>query len=365
MYDLIKHFNYNKKEILYTIKKTLSKGVLELGPEVEKFEKNFSKYCNVKYCVTVSSGSMGLLLALKVFNLNKNDEIITVANSDIPTSHAISLTGAKIKWVDVEEDSFNMDPVEVEKKINKNTKIILPVHLFGVPANMNELIKIAKKYKIKIIEDACLATGANFGNKKIGSIGDITVFSTNPGKILDGIGHGGIITTNNKNYYLKLKQLRDYGRNKRPGKWPVKSKIIGYNSKLSTIDASILNIRIKHLNWYIKKRNLHANLYRKLLQSKHIKFQLPYNNSLPVWRNFPIRIKKRNYIYNELFKKKFKVKLNYLPPNHLDICYSKFKKNIKLPITEKISSEIINLPCHPYMKINEIKKICKTILNLL
>ena len=134
----------------------------------------------------------------------------------------------------------------------------------------------------------------------------------------------------------------------------MKSKIIGYNSKLSTIDASILNIRIKHLNWYIKKRNLHANLYRKLLQSKHIKFQLPYNNSLPVWRNFPIRIKKRNYIYNELFKKKFKVKLNYLPPNHLDICYSKFKKNIKLPITEKISSEIINLPCHPYMKINEI-----------
>ena len=364
MYDLVQHFNYNKKEILDTINNTLSKGILELGPEVEKFEKNFSKYCNAKYCVTVSSGSMGLLLALKVFDLKKNDEVITVANSDIPTSHAISLNGAKIKWVDVEEGSFNINPEEVEKKINKNTKIIIPVHLFGVPANMNAIIKIAKKNNVKIVEDACLATGSSFGNKKIGSIGDITVFSTNPGKVLDGIGHGGIITTNSKKYYLKLKQLRDYGRKQRPGKWPIKSQIIGYNSKLSTIDAAILNIRLKKLNWYIKKRNLHANLYRKLLQSKYIKFQLPYKNSLPVWRNFPIRVKKRNYIYNELYKKKYKVKLNYLPPNHLDICYSKFNKKINLPITEKISSEIINLPCHPYMKIYEIKKICKTILDL-
>ena len=116
MYDLIKHYNYNKKEVLSTIKKILSRGILEMGPEVENFEKNFSKYCNSKYCLTVSSGSMALLLSLKVFNLKKTDEVITVSNSDIPTSHAISLVGAKIKWVDVENGSFNINPKEVEKK---------------------------------------------------------------------------------------------------------------------------------------------------------------------------------------------------------------------------------------------------------
>ena len=229
---------------------------------------------------------------------------------------------------------------------------------------MDSLINIAKKHKIQIVEDACLAAGSVFNNKKIGSIGDITVFSTNPGKILDGIGHGGIITTNNKDYYLKLKKLRDYGRDKRPGKWPIKSKIIGYNSKLSTLDAAILNLRLKKLNWYIKKRNFHANLYKELLNSNNIKYQIPYKNSVPAWRNFPIRVENRNYIYDKLYDKNLKVRLNYIPPNHLDDCYKNINKKIKLPITEKISSEIINLPCHPYMTINEIKIICKEVLKL-
>ena len=364
MYDLTKHYNYNRKEILSKINTVLKKGKLELGPEVNKFEKNFSKYCNAKYCVTVSSGSMGLLLAIKSLDLKKTDEVITVANSDIPTSHAISLSGAKIIWVDVEESSFNIDPQEIIKKINKNTKVILPVHLFGNPAKMDEICKIAKKYKLKIIEDACLSTGASYQNKKIGSIGDITVFSTNPGKILDGIGHGGIITTNNKQTYLKLKQLRDYGRSKRPGQWSVNSEIIGYNSKLSAIDAAVLSIRLKYLDWYVKKRNLNTELYKDILSSKKIKFQSVYENATSAWRNFPIRIKNRNYIYDQLYKKKLNIKLNYLPPNHKDKCYSHLKKKFKLPITELICSEIINLPCHPYISQNEIKKIANAIIKL-
>jgi len=303
MYDLAKHFSYNRKEILLKIKNVLNKGTLELGPEVNQFEKSFSKYCKAKYCITVSSGSMGLLLALKSLDLNSKDEVITVANSDIPTSHAITLSGAKIRWVDVDENTFNIDIQEINKNINKNTKVILPVHLFGNPSNMDQICNIAKKYKLKIIEDACLATGAIYKNKKIGSIGDITVFSTNPGKILDGIGHGGIITTNNKKIYLKLKQLRDYGRSKRPGKWPVNSEIIGYNSKLSTVDASVLNIRLKYLDWYILKRNEIAKLYIKLLDSEKIKFQETTKNSISAWRNFPIRVKNRDYIYKKLYKK--------------------------------------------------------------
>ena len=362
MYDLKKHFLANDKEILKKIENILKKGVLEMGEEVDKFEDNFKKYCNVKYCVTVSSGSMGLLLSLKSLGLGPNDEVITVSNSDIPTSHAISLVGAKIKWVDINENTLNIDENKIEKSINKKTKAILPVHLFGNPCNMNKIKKIAKKYKLKIIEDACLATGAEYENKKIGNLGDLTVFSTNPGKILDGVGPGGIITTNNKNLYLKLRQLRDYGRKERPKKWPVKSYMIGYNSKLSTISAAILNIRLQNLDEYIQKRNHNAELYKEYLLSKKIKFQHTLKNSISSWRNFPIRIKNRNIIYGKLNSLNSYVKLNYLPPNHKDACYKNYKHNFDLQITEKVNSEILNLPCHQYMTKKEIQNLSNQIL---
>ena len=170
MYDLNKHYQSNKKEILQSIDKILNKGVLEMGEEVERFEESFSKYCGVKYSITVSSGSMGLLLALKALNLKENDEVITVANSDIPTSHAVSLAGAKIKWIDVREDTFNIDTKLLDKSINKKSKVILPVHLFGNPAEMSNIQLIAKKNNLLVDEDACLATGAEYNKKKIGNI---------------------------------------------------------------------------------------------------------------------------------------------------------------------------------------------------
>ena len=365
MYDLKKHFLADKKIILSKIENVLSKGVLEMGEEVEKFEENFKKYCKVKYCVTVSSGSMGLLLALKALDLKKNDEVITVSNSDIPTSHAITLVGAKIKWVDINENSLNIDEKKIEKNITKNTKAILPVHLFGNPCNMSRILSIAKKYKLMIIEDACLATGAEYKNKKIGSLSDLTIFSTNPGKILDGIGPGGIITTNNKNLYLKLLQLRDYGRRERPKKWPVKSYTIGYNSKLSTISAAILNIRLIKLDEYVQIRNRNAELYKKFLSSKKIKFQDTLLEAKSAWRNFPIRIKNRNKIYDKLNSINPYVKLNYLPPNHKDACYKNFKHNFDLRITEKVNNEILNLPCHQYMTKKEIEILSNQVLKLI
>ena len=148
MYDLTKHFLADKKQILSKIESVLNRGILEMGEEVEQFEENFKKYCGAKYCVTVSSGSMGLLLALKSFNLNKNDEVITVSNSDIPTSHAISLVGAKIRWIDIKANTLNIDEDKIEKYITKNTKVILPVHMFGNPCKNDDTA-----------DDACNNTG--------------------------------------------------------------------------------------------------------------------------------------------------------------------------------------------------------------
>ena len=336
-----------------------------MGEEVEKFEENFSKYCGVKYSVTASSGSMGLLMALKALNLKENDEVITVANSDIPTSHAISLVRAKIKWIDVCEDTFNIDTKLLDKSVNKKSKVILPVHLFGNPAEMSKIQLIAKKNNLLVIEDACLATGAEYNKKKIGSLSDLCVFSTNPGKVLDGIGPGGIITTNNKKLFITLKKLRDYGRRSRPSKWPVKSDLIGYNSKMSSINAAVLNIRLRYLDMYIEKRNQNALMYMDLLDSKKIKFQKVLYNSKSAWRTFTIRVRNRNQIYSELYDKNFKVALGYLPINYKDVCYKKLGKKLNLKNTEKISTEIINLPCHPYISKKEIVQISKNILRLI
>ena len=221
-----------------------------------------------------------------------------------------------------------------------------------------------KKNNLLVVEDACLATGAEYNKKKIGSFSDLTVFSTNPGKVLDGIGPGGIITTNNKKLFVTLKKLRDYGRQSRPSKWPVKSDLIGYNSKMSSINAAILNIRLRYLDSYIEKRNQNALMYMDLLDSKKIKFQKVLENSKSAWRNFTIRIKNRNQIYSQLYDNNFKVALGYLPINYKDVCYKKLGKSMNLKITEMISSEIINLPCHQYMSKKEIFKISKNILSL-
>ena len=236
--------------------------------------------------------------------------------------------------------------------------------MFGNPAEMSKIQLIAKKNNLLVIEDACLATGAEYNKKKIGSLSDLCVFSTNPGKVLDGIGPGGIITTNNKKLFITLKKLRDYGRRSRPSKWPVKSDLIGYNSKMSSINAAILNIRLKYLDSYIEKRNQNALMYMDLLDSKKIKFQKVLENSKSAWRNFTIRVKNRNQIYSELYDKNFKVALGYLPINYKDVCYKKLGKNINLKTTEIISSEIINLPCHPYISKKEIVQISKNILSL-
>ena len=201
---------------------------------------------------------------------------------------------------------------------------------------MSKIQLIAKKNNLLVIEDACLATGAEYNKKKIGSLSDLCVFSTNPGKVLDGIGPGGIITTNNKKLFITLKKLRDYGRRSRPSKWPVKSDLIGYNSKMSSINAAVLNIRLRYLDMYIEKRNQNALMYMDLLDSKKIKFQKVLYNSKSAWRTFTIRVRNRNQIYSELYDKNFKVALGYLPINYKDVCYKKLGKKLNLKNTEKM-----------------------------
>ena len=209
-WDYQNEYKYLKKDVLKSIDKVLKSGNLFFGKELNKFEKIFLKTNNSHYGVAVASGTDAIYLSLKALNIGPNDEVITVANTAIPTVSAIRNTGATVKFIDIGND-YLMDPNKLEKAISKKTKVIIPVHLYGQSCEMSKILKIANRYKIKVIEDCAQAQGAKYNNKKIGNMGITGCFSFYPTKVLGAYGDGGFVTTNNKKIYQKLRRLRFYG----------------------------------------------------------------------------------------------------------------------------------------------------------
>ena len=208
--DLKKNYMSIKSEIDKSIQNVIDNGYFILGPEVESFESNFSSYLNVKYCAGVSSGTSAIELALKALNIGHEDEVITTAHTWVSTAEAISNVNAKPVFVDIDESSFNINPSLIEEKITKKTKAILPVHLYGNPADMKKILKIAKKYNLRVIEDSAQAHGSMINKNFCGSFGDIACFSFYPGKNLGAFGDAGAVVSNNKVLIDKVKQLRDH-----------------------------------------------------------------------------------------------------------------------------------------------------------
>ena len=251
---MIKFWTYKKEyqkynhKILNQINKTLKKGYIFFGDELNKFENNFVKKNKSKYGIAVGSGTDALLVSLKAINIKKGDEVITAANTAIPTISAIINSGATPRLVDV-NDNYLIDINKIEKEINKRTKAIIPVHLYGQSCDMDKIIKLSKRYHLKIIEDCAQSQGAKYKNKYVGTFGDFGCFSFYPTKILGAYGDGGFILTNNFNYYKKIKRLRFYGietidkKNKFKNMYYANEN--GFNSRLDEIQSSILNLKLK------------------------------------------------------------------------------------------------------------------------
>ena len=278
MNDLVSEYKRNKNKINKAIFKVINSGNFTLGKEVELFEKEFATFCSCKYAVGVGSGTSALQLSLIACGIGPGDEVITTPNTDIPTAMTISHVGAKIIFVDVNYDTYNIDTSQLEQNITKFTKAIVPVHMFGLPADMIEINQIAKKYNLKIIEDAALATGAEVNGIKVGSLGDVGCFSLAPNKILGAYGDAGVITTNKKNIADKIKISSNYGHSLKMNerKYGVGKKGItkwelleeGYNERLDTLQASILRVKLTQLKLNIKKRINIANNYTNNLSNK-------------------------------------------------------------------------------------------------
>lgn len=368
--DLSQQYREIKKDLDIVLRGIMLYGDFILGEEVKLFEQDFAKYCNRKFAIGVNSGTDALFLGLLSLGIKRGDEVIVPAFTYIATSLAVSYTGATPVFVDIYENTYNIDVNKIKKAITKKTKAIIPVHLYGQPADMKIILDLAKNYNLKVVEDAAQAHGAIYKvkspcvsgrqekskvkNAKVGSLGDIGCFSFYPTKNLGAFGDGGMVVTDNENVYKRLLMLRDYGRQSK-----YEHVILGYNSRLDTLQAAILRIKLRYLDKWNTMRRKNARIYTNRL-NKIQDIILPYEADYGkhVYHIYAIRVKNRDKVMKDLNKNGIGVLIHYPIPIHLQKVYKTLgHKNGDFPVAERITKEVISLPMYPYLKETQIKFI--------
>ena len=356
-YSYLKQQFSNCEDLWTKLKKFVRTGDFTLGKELKIFETKFAKLIGSKYAVGVNSGTDAIKLSLKALNIKNGDEVITAANTFVATVGAITEIGAKPIFVDC-DNTFCMNILELEKKITKKTKAIVPVHFTGYMTNMPKLLRLAKKYNIPIIEDACQSILANINNKNAGTWGDFGAFSLHPLKNINVWSDGGIITTNKKKFYDKLILLRNHGLVDRDT-----VKICGYNSRLDTFQAVVGNWLLPKAKQIALKRIENANKYDKEF-SKIPQLTVPPRpkNQKIVFHLYIIFAKDRNKLLNYCLKKGIEAKVHYPKPMYLQqsLKFLKHKKG-DFPVTDKHTKKIITFPCDQHLSNKEINYVIKTV----
>lgn len=348
-----------KNEIDSAISRVLSSGRYILGREVRSFEQEFSSYIGVSYGIGVGNGTEALHLALRACEIGENDEVITVSHTAVATVAAIKMSGAKPVFVDIEPNYFTIDVTQIEDVITPKSKAIIPVHIYGHPADMKSVMAIARKYRLKVIEDCSQAHGAKIKDSFVGSFGDMACFSFYPTKNLGALGDGGIILTNNKELAIKVKLMREYGWEERNV-----SSFQGFNSRLDEIQAAILRIKLKYLDEDSHKRRLIAKNYNFKLKQSDLILPKKRKDILHVYHLYVVRSKKRNELENFLKNRNIIPLIHYPTPVHLQPAYLN-NSSIVLPETERAAKEILSLPIYPEITNNELKEIIKSIKEIL
>jgi len=337
-FDFQREYEILKSELDNAYTRVMTSGRYVLGSEVSNFEKEFARYCGSKYCVGVGNGLDALHLALRALGIGKGDEVIVPSNTYIATWIAVSIAGAIPVPVEPQESTYNIDPNLIESAITPKTKAILPVHLYGQPADMDPILDIAEKHDLKVIDDAAQAHGAKYKRRKVGSLADITCFSFYPTKNLGAIGDGGAITTDDPELAEDVRMLRNYGEYKK-----YVNKIIGYNSRLDELQAAFLRVKLNHLDEIIGKKNSIAKRYLDEISNSSI--VLPYSMKEVVhsWHIFAIRSTKRDSLKLYFHQNGIDTLIHYPIPPHLQESYRHVIRGT-FPVAEKIANEILSLP---------------------
>lgn len=351
-------YNQDRRLILEIVDRVFSSGKLILGPEVDAFETAFASYCGVAHGVGVNSGTDALFLALKTLGIGEGDEVITVANTAVPTVAAIRAAGAMPVFVDVEEDTFLIDATRIEPAITSRTKCILPVHLYGQVADMDPLLAVAARYNLVVVEDCAQAAGALYKSRKAGSFGDIGAFSFYPTKILGGYGDGGMAVTNSAALGERLKALRFYGM-----KQTYYAEEEGYNSRLDEIQAALLRHKLETLDESVRKRQDLARRYTQGLSDVgDISAPVVRDGRTHQFYTYTIKTMHREKLMACLLEHEIEGRINYPTPIHLMRGYAFLNiRQGSLPRTEKVANEILSLPLYPGLAMENVEQVIQCI----
>ena len=334
----------------------LSSGIYIGGEAVKKFENNFAKYSDARYCVGLANGMDALEISLKALGISQGDEVIVPSNTFIATWLAVSNVGAIPVPVEPNNDDYSIDASKIEAAISNQTKAIIPVHLYGQPAAMDKILEIAKNNHLYVIEDAAQAHGAIFNEQKIGAHGDIVAWSFYPGKNLGAFGDGGAITTNNKSLAEKIKIIGNYG-----SKEKYVNILKGVNSRLDPIQATALDIKLKHLDSWNQSRRVIAKKYLEEISLKDIILPIYLDLKNSAWHLFVIRHPQRDNLASYLKSKGIQTLIHYPIPPHKQEVYSSDYHKFNLPICDCMSDELLSLPIGPHMPMDHVEYVIKKV----
>ncbi len=346
-----------KDEIDEAIDEVLEKSNYIMGEEVAILENNLEKFTGAQYAITCSSGTDALLLAMMALDIQSGDEIITTPFTFIATAETIAFLGAKPVFADIDEKTYNIDPSKLEEKISSKTKAIIPVSLYGQPADMDVIQSIATKHNLKVIVDGAQSFGSTYKGKTDSNLGDISTTSFFPAKPLGCFGDGGAVFTNSEELATKMKSLRVHGQSKR-----YHHKYIGMGGRMDTLQCAIVNVKLKHYKKDLALRQEVAEKYTKVLKDKDIVLPFIDKNTTSVFAQYSIRVKERDKLQTKLKEKGIPTAVHYPMPLHLQECfeYLNYTKG-DFPIAEQISQEIMSLPMNPYISDDEIAYITKVL----
>lgn len=356
--DLKAQYKTIKKEIDAAIKDVIDNTAFIMGERVHRFEDNFAKSHEVKYCLGTSSGTDSLHLALWALGIGQGDEVIVPVNTFFATAEAVSIAGATPVFVDNDPVSYNIDLAKIEEKVNQNTKAIIPVHLYGQAADMDPILAIAKKHNLYVVEDCAQSHLETYKGKSIGSIGDIGCFSFYAGKNLGAYGEGGAVTSNNVDLYNKMALIRDHGSSKR-----YHHDVIGHNYRLEAIQAAVLNVKLQYLEKWNEMRRKNASLYNEKLASiNQVVTPVISDFGKHVFHLYVVRAENRDALQKYLSENNIYTGLHYPVPLHMQKAYDDLDyKAGDFPVAESYADQIISLPMYPELKEEEIQYVCDTI----
>ncbi len=347
-----------KADILRSIETILDSGQFILGEETQKFEKQFAELAGTKYALGVANGTDALFLSMLALGIGKGDEVITAPNSFLASASSIAICGAKPVFADVRDD-FNLDPALVEKAITNKTKAIIAVHLTGRPAPLNELLAIAKKHNLHLLEDCAQAVGATYHGKPVGSFGTTGCFSLHPLKNLAACGDGGVITTNDEKIYKHLLVARNHGLVNRD-----ECSFWSYNSRLDNLQSAILNVKLKELSKWTNRRREIASMYSNALQDLDLILPIDKPHEKAVYHTYIIQTKKRDLLKEYLAGQGIDTKIHYPLPIHLqDAAKELGYRKGDFPVTEKQTDTILSLPVFAELTNEQVNYVSASIRN--